>query len=107
MAAMLHDCPPADDAAFLISELATNACAHTASGHRGGTFTVRIHTFPGHIRAEVEDQGSTWDGNIDTAQRPHGLFLLRALSTTCGTRRGCEGWITWFTLTIAQCSVLN
>jgi hypothetical protein len=77
----------------------------SASGHRGGTFTVRIHTFPGHIRAEVEDQGSTWDGNLDTAQPPHSLFLflLRALSTTCGTRRGSEAWITWFT----HCSVLN
>jgi hypothetical protein len=39
-----------------------------------------------------------WDGNIGCAEPPHGLFLLRALSTACGTRRGEEGWITWFTI---------
>jgi Histidine kinase-like ATPase domain len=101
-ARMLHGCPATDDALLLISELATNACIHTASGHPGGTFTVRIRTSPHLIHAEVEDQGSTWDGNIGTAQPPHGLFLLRVLSTTCGTRPGAGGWITWFSITCTQ-----
>lgn len=101
-ARMLHGCPAADDTLLLISELATNACTHTASGHPGGTFTVRIRTCPQLIHGEVEDQGSSWDGNIGTAQPPHGLFLLQALSTTCGTRPGIHGWITWFTITRTQ-----
>lgn len=101
-ARMLHGCPGADDALLLISELATNACVHTASGQPGGTFTVRIRTSPQLIYGEVEDQGSTWDGDLNAAQPPHGLFLLRALSTTCGARCGAHGWITWFTFTQTQ-----
>ncbi len=99
---MLYGCPAADDTLVLISELATNACTHTASGHPGGTFTVRIHASPHLICGEVEDQGSSWDGNLSAAQPPHGLFLLRALSATCGTRPGARGWITWFTITRTQ-----
>lgn len=91
--------PEADDAVLLLSELCANACAHTASGQPGGTFVVRICAWPGaHLHAEVEDQGSAWDGDLSAAQPPHGLFLLRALSTECGTRRGEHGWITWFTI---------
>ena len=83
---------------WLISELATNACTHTASGHPGGTFNFAHLASPQLIHGEVEDQGSTWDGILTTAQPPHGLFLLQALSTTCGTRPGTGGWITWFTI---------
>lgn len=99
LAAFLADCPAADDAVLMLSELCANACAHTASGQLGGTFVVRICAWPGaHLHAEVEDQGSAWDGDLSAAQPPHGLFLLRALSTECGTRRGERGWITWFTI---------
>ena len=100
VAALLGDCPAAADAVLLISELAANACAHTASGAPDGIFIVRAALCP-HLfaRAEVEDQGSTWDGNISTATSPHGLYLMRALSSNCGTRRGHHGWVTWFTLT--------
>jgi anti-sigma regulatory factor (Ser/Thr protein kinase) len=92
-----------DDAVLLISELATNACAHSASGRPGGMFTVRVEMCPGvYVHAEVEDQGSAWDGDIRTAEPPHGLFLLRALSAGCGARRGQHGWITWFTMASPQ-----
>jgi hypothetical protein len=50
------------------------------------------------IHVEVEDQGGAWDGNIGLAEPPHGLYLLRELSTACGTIRSDEGWITWFTI---------
>jgi serine/threonine-protein kinase RsbW len=95
---MLGGCPAADDAVLLVSELATNACTYTASGAPGGTFTVRIERFRGLIRAEVEDQGSTWDGNLSSAQPPHGLYLLQALSVSCGTYPGARGWVAWCTL---------
>jgi anti-sigma regulatory factor (Ser/Thr protein kinase) len=103
LAGFLDGSPAADDAALLISELAANACAHSASGQPGGTFTVRIEICPGvYVHAEVEDQGSTWDGNIGAAEAPHGLFLLQALSADCGARRGKHGWVTWFTIASPQ-----
>jgi anti-sigma regulatory factor (Ser/Thr protein kinase) len=99
LAAFLADCPAAEDAVLLVSELAANACAHTASGQPGGTFTVRAEICPGaYIHAEVEDQGSGWDGDIAVAESPHGLYLLRELSDDFGTRPGKRGWITWFTI---------
>jgi hypothetical protein len=91
--------PAADDAVLLVSELAANACAHTASGQPGGTFTVRVQVNLGVcLHAEVEDQGSGWDGDIGAAECPHGLFLLRELSGDCGARRGPGGWVVWFTI---------
>ena len=98
IAGMLGGCPVADDAVLLISELATNACLYSASGDLGGAFTVRIERFGGHVRVQVEDQGSTWDGNLSKAKLPHGLYLLRALSASCGTYPGTQGWVTWYTL---------
>jgi hypothetical protein len=99
LACFLDGFPSCDDAVLLISELAANACAHTASGRPGGTFTVRAEVCPGaYIHGEVEDQGSTWDGDLTAAEPPHGLYLLRELSDDCGTRPGKDGWITWFTM---------
>jgi serine/threonine-protein kinase RsbW len=83
---------------LLVSELATNAIAHSASGQPGGTFTLRIGICDGYMRGEVEDQGSRWDGNVGGAQPPHGLYLLRKLSSDCGARCGDQGWVTWFTI---------
>ena len=99
LAAAVDGFPAAADAVLLLSELAANACAHTASGRPGGTFTVRVEACPGvFVHAEVEDQGSGWDGDISAAQCPHGLYLLRELSDDCGARRGEGGWVTWFTI---------
>jgi anti-sigma regulatory factor (Ser/Thr protein kinase) len=99
LASFLDGAPGADDAVLLISELATNACTHSTSGNTTGRFTVRAEFCLGLcIHVEVEDQGSAWDGNVSNAEPPHGLFLLRELSTTYGTLRGKHGWITWFTI---------
>jgi hypothetical protein len=99
LAAFLSDWPGADDAVLLLSELCANACSHSRSGRPGGQFTVRAQLCPdGCLHAEVEDQGSGWDGDLSTAECPHGLYLLRALSTDCGTRPGEHGWVTWFSL---------
>jgi hypothetical protein len=99
LAIFFDGCPTADDAVLLASELAANAVTHSASGRPGGTLTFRAETRPGaYVRAEVEDEGSTWDGDLSAAQPPHGLFLIRALSADCGARRGEHGWITWFTI---------
>ncbi len=100
LARFLAGAPGSDDAVLLTSELATNAGTHSASGSPDGRLTIRAEFCPAlGIHVEVEDQGSDWDGNIGSTIPPHGLYLLRELATTCGTRRSAHGWITWFTLT--------
>ena len=99
IARFLDGFPAADNAVLLVSELAANACAHSASGQPGGRFVVRVcgsGSSRGEVYVEVEDQGSAWDGLLNKNESPHGLYLLRALSTACGTRPGASGWITWF-----------
>ena len=99
VARYLDGSPVTDDAVLLASELAANACAHSASGQPGGQFTVRVC---GNVRdgvyVEVEDGGSSWDGIFKEIESPHGLYLLQELSTACGTRRGDQVWVTWFLL---------
>jgi serine/threonine-protein kinase RsbW len=99
MADFLPGQPGTDDAVLLISELAANAVNHSASGQPGGTFTVRAYLTGTGLYAEVEDQGSAWDGSLHGTEAPHGLFLLQTLSAQCGAHHRPHGWATWFTLT--------
>ena len=97
VARFLDGHPAADDAVLLVSELAANACAPSASGRPGGVFMVRIQASDGgRVYAEVEDQGSSWEGTFGGLESPHGLYLLRSLSAECGTRWGPHGWVIWF-----------
>jgi anti-sigma regulatory factor (Ser/Thr protein kinase) len=98
LAAFLGAWARVDDAVLLIGELGANAVVHTGSGAPGGLFTVRASLAGAWLRAEVEDQGSTWNGRLEDVECPHGLFLLRQLSNRCGTRRTRSGWVTWFVL---------
>jgi anti-sigma regulatory factor (Ser/Thr protein kinase) len=98
LAAFLGGWSRADDAELLIGELSANAVVHTGSGLPGGLFTVRASLAGAWLRAEVEDQGSSWNGRLEEAECPHGLFLLRQLATRCGARRVHGGWVTWFVL---------
>jgi Histidine kinase-like ATPase domain len=108
VARFLHGHPATDDTVLLISELAANACAHSASGQPGGVFMVRAQVSDGgSVYAEVEDEGSPWDGAFGEIESPHGLYLLRALSAECGTRPGPRGWVTWFVLGRQPAAALN
>ncbi len=94
----LRGFPPADDIILLTSELCANAILHSGSGQPGGTFTVRLHRAGGHsVHVEVQDQGSTWDGNLHrSARHAHGLRLVLDLAAACGAVPGpaaCTVWI--------------
>ena len=89
IARFLDGHPAADDAVLLVSELAANACAHSASVQAGGVFVVRAQVGDGgRVYVEVEDQGSSWGGSFGEIESPHGLYLLRSLSAECGARPG-------------------
>lgn len=96
----LGDCPVADDAVCLLSELCANAILHSDSGKTGGTFTVRAHhAVNRYIRGEVEDQGSDWHGDLTvSATRPHGLYLLQALASACGVEQHGRAHAVWLRL---------
>ena len=93
----LDGCPATDDVTLLVTELAANAIARSASGRPGGTFTVRLRHVPGdHVRAEVQDAGSDRHGDIArSAGHPHGLYLLLALAAACGTGASGRSRIVW------------
>jgi anti-sigma regulatory factor (Ser/Thr protein kinase) len=62
LSAILDGCPAAYEAALVLSELAANACLHSASPERSGTFTVTAHIREGsHVRIEVHDDGGPWN----------------------------------------------
>jgi serine/threonine-protein kinase RsbW len=93
----LGDCPAADDAIHLLSELSANAIVHSDSGRSGGTFTVRAQYYHSYIRGEVEDQGSDWDGNLPrSAIHPHGLYFLEILASASGVERIGRVRVVWF-----------
>ncbi len=79
-----------------MSELAGNCVSHSASGHPGGTFTVRVERYDGdYAWLEVADQGGPWrpsgpDGRV------HGLEIVRRLASESGVAGNVfTGWETW------------
>jgi serine/threonine-protein kinase RsbW len=50
-------CPRVADVALVVSELATNAVLHSASGAPGGVFEIRVDVEPGVVAVAVADAG--------------------------------------------------
>jgi len=73
----LGDCPAADDAVLIASELAANSVVHSASG--GEFFTVRCEAYPDYVWIEVEDLAAPWQLRQPDG-RPHGLDIITALA---------------------------
>lgn len=93
-------------AVLLLSELFTNAVAHTRSGDPGGTVRLRIHAHP-VIRLEVDDDGadSTSPKALDpslTDEHGRGLELVEMLADrwgALGVQSPGDGATVWFELT--------
>ncbi|MFC4562497.1 ATP-binding protein [Nocardiopsis mangrovi] len=65
---------------LLVSEAATNAVSHTASG-RGGVFTLRLEIAPGRIAVDVDDEGKAeavpfLRPNTFMSERGRGIALI-------------------------------
>jgi anti-sigma regulatory factor (Ser/Thr protein kinase) len=93
-----------DVSRLLVSEAATNAVLHSASGD-GGTFSVGYLISDHLLRVEVSDGG----GPNGPRRRVHdlesmtgrGLDLFDALSDRWGVDGGPAGWRIWFELDLA------
>jgi hypothetical protein len=72
----LAECPMADDAALIVTELASNAVLHSLS--RVGTFTVRCEMYSTYVWVEVEDDAGEWI-RPEPDRRPHGLDIVSLL----------------------------
>jgi anti-sigma regulatory factor (Ser/Thr protein kinase) len=102
VASAIHGGGPARDVSrLLVSEAATNAVLHSASGN-GGTFLVEYLISDHLLRVEVHDGG----GPTSPRRRVHhlesmtgrGLDLFDALSDRWGVEGSPDGWTVWFEL---------
>ncbi len=97
----LGDCPVVEDAVLLVSELATNAIAHTASG-QGGKFLVTVYQGQRRVRVEVLDGGSakapvvrSWK---EGGESGYGLGLVELIASRWGHCGGSRRRVVWFEL---------
>jgi len=98
--------PVHDVARLLVSEAATNALLHSASGELGGSLEVRCQLEDRRrLRVEVRDQGSAKKprprAHARDALSGRGLELLDALAECWGSSGGPEGHTVWFELEVA------
>ncbi|KAB2341519.1 ATP-binding protein [Actinomadura rudentiformis] len=85
------------DALTCVSELATNASKHTASGEPGGKYRVVVEVAGGRVHVEVVDQGGpgTPDVLLGGGESGRGLWICAALGVVkyavvpSGGRRVC------------------
>ena len=98
---VLGECPAADDAVLLTSELVTNAVTHTASG-RGGKIVVTVYRADTRVRVEVRDDGSDQVPVVRAyglaGESGCGLGLVELMAQCWGYRGGRLGRIVWFML---------
>jgi serine/threonine-protein kinase RsbW len=96
LASVLADCPIIDEAVLCLSELAANACIHSASRLPGGTFTAHVLVRPGvQVRLEVADNGGPWIASAHDDDRPHGLTIVAGLAHDHGVHGDVFGRLSW------------
>lgn len=90
--------PHHPDAELVASELATNTLLHTASGHPGGVFGVRIELRADNsARLEFEDAGGPPEFGTPKTDREggRGLTLVEVLTTAWGIKGDTHGRTVW------------
>ncbi|MCZ2526010.1 ATP-binding protein [Streptomyces sp. NPDC059506] len=83
---ILRECPCADDAALIVTELGANALVHTASGDKNGSFHITLALSDQAVVIAVSDSGSA--GTTPRIKRPdqdatcgRGLGMVEILAT--------------------------
>jgi anti-sigma regulatory factor (Ser/Thr protein kinase) len=91
-----------ETARLLVSEAATNAVLHSASGEEGGSFEIRCRLARERLRVEVHDAGAPQSPRRRVHQLDaltgRGLELVDALSARWGWSGGSSGRVLWFEL---------
>ncbi|GGL50610.1 hypothetical protein GCM10014719_59920 [Planomonospora parontospora subsp. antibiotica] len=96
--AFLNGWPIVEAAELIVSELATNAVRHSASGRFGGRFLVTIHVGRDRLWLAVLDEGGprtpeVLDGQEDEGGR--GLLLVSTLADSWGVDGDEQGRTVW------------
>jgi serine/threonine-protein kinase RsbW len=90
-----------EEAVLLVSELATNAVLHTASGN-SGVFEITVCQGPGHARIEVCDQGAedapTTQPTEPLTEAGRGLSLVELVAARWGHTGDSTGRSVFFEL---------
>jgi anti-sigma regulatory factor (Ser/Thr protein kinase) len=91
-------------AELLVTEAATNALLHSASGAPGGSFAVICTVGDGLLHVEVADDGSAGSPTIRVhgleSVTGRGLELFAALANRWGIDGDVGGHTVWFELTV-------
>jgi serine/threonine-protein kinase RsbW len=101
---LLSACPVREDAELCVTELASNACLYTASGH-GGWFGVSVTRQPGLVIIAVTDSGGPGfpalqaHGGLEPDEGGYGLHLVDALSDRWSSEESPFGRVTWAAFT--------
>jgi anti-sigma regulatory factor (Ser/Thr protein kinase) len=88
-------CPRADDVALVVSELATNAVLHSASGAPGGVFEIRVDVEPGVVAVAVADAGPALVPASRQGEFGRGLVLVATLADAYEAIAGEAGRTAW------------
>lgn len=103
----MGDGPRRDDAALIVSELATNAVRHSASREAGGHFDLLLEARPGWLLIKVVDQGAPTrsarvaladeDESLEDYYREsgRGLSIVEQLSDKCGHEQHPDRAVWW------------
>jgi anti-sigma regulatory factor (Ser/Thr protein kinase) len=91
-----------DDVLVMVSEIASNAVLHTASGN-GDWFDVTVSVTGSTARVEIADRGSSSeprisgdDGELGVLTGGRGLRIVDALADRWGSRGDELGRVVWF-----------
>ncbi len=96
-----HSAPLVQDAAAVVTELATNAVVHTASA-----FEVSLRVAGALVRISVRDAGPRSPADIAgiQARAEHGLALVASLANRWGVDTQADGKVVWAQLYAPQMS---
>lgn len=95
--------PGLDDLLLLVSEVASNAVRHTASGNDGGGFDLNVSVADDAVRIAISDGGGSSEpripddsGEFGALTSGRGLRIVDALADRWGYTGGELGRVVWF-----------